>query len=370
MSPTKLTKTADRNLYLDEASKIYIWRERIRGVNHWRSTGETTIGAARQKVKEFRTQATGEKRELERRTFEDAFKLLETIAEGSARRTAVSIKSQLNHLRPWFMGRPADDESPELPAHCAYLDQFERDFPEVWSAYKQAQRDLTPGRKLTHDRRILLQALKATRKKQWVAKDFKNEDLPLLEHSDPIGRIIENSELERLMPYVKESPKLFLQVKLALIMGMRKREILHLRAAEVDLRREVINLKGRRVKTRRGREVPIHVQVLPHLKAWMKEVEGEFLFPAVHPGGYVDLNRPQDDNSTAWERVKNLAKVRCRFHDLRHTAISKMLEAGIPMGTVSMITGASIKVIQGIYAHISKEGLKRAKNYDCGIFVE
>lgn len=365
MSP-KLRKTSDRNLYQEEGSDLFIWRERIRGRNHWRSTGEKTIGAARQKVKEFRLEATGERtREIDRHTLGEAFDVLENSAVGSAVHTQEVIKVQLKNLRPWFMGDPSAD--PPRAAHCTYLDQLERDCAEIWSAYKRDQAALTPGRKLGHDRRILLQALKIVRRdKGWTKREFTNADFPLLERADPVGRILERSEIERLMPCVAQNPRLHLQVLLALVMGMRKREILHLKVAEVDLKRQLINLKGRRVKTRRGREVPIHERVLPMLKAWVAQAEGEYLFPAIYSGGYAALNQCQDSNSSAWERVKRLAKVRCRFHDLRHTAISRMLEAGMPSASISMVTGASEKVIRQVYAHMSSEGLKRAKNYDVG----
>lgn len=364
MSP-KLRKTSDKNLYQEEGSDLFIWRERIRGRNFWRSTGERTIAAARAKMKEFRLEATGEKSKgVNRHSMEAVFRQLETVAEGNAKHTQTAIRTQLKHLRAWFMGDP--NAEPSRPPHCAYLDQFERDYPEVWSAYKRDQAVLTPGRKLGHDRRILLQALKGAFRKGWLTRDFGTTDLPLLERSDPIGRILERPEVERLMPYVEQNPRLHLQVLLALVMGMRKREILHLRVSEVDLKRQMINLKGRRVKTRRGREVPIHERVLPILKAWIAQCEGEFVFPAIYSGGYLALNQCQDSNTSAWERVRRLAKVKCRFHDLRHTAISRMLEAGMPDASISMVTGASRKVIDRVYAHMSKEGLARAKSYDPG----
>ena len=366
MSPKR--KQVERHLFLDERTGIYYWRERINGVDREESTGERTLGAARAAVKKFRTAADASApRAKERRTVGQALDLLVTIAEGNAARSLASIKTQFNHLRPWLMGRDATDDLPALPAHCEYLDQFERDYPEIWSAYKQEQARLTPGRKLGHDRRYFLQALKAAREKGWLARDFENKDLPLLESADPIGRLVERDELERLSPHVRAVPKLWLQFRLALILGMRLREILHLRVAEVELKREMINLKGRRVKTRRGREVPIHDSLLPDLRAWVRACRGEFLFPAIHRGGHEDLSRHQDSPTAAWDRVRELSGVDCRFHDLRHTAISHMLEAGIPMGTVSMITGASMKVIMRIYSHLSAEGVKRFKKYNWGI---
>lgn len=49
------------------------------------------------------------------------------------------------------------------------------------------------------------------------------------------------------------------------------------------------------------------------------------------------------------------------LHTLRHTAASTMLEAGVPLRTVSEILGhASIQVTGDIYGHVSTEGARSA----------
>lgn len=42
------------------------------------------------------------------------------------------------------------------------------------------------------------------------------------------------------------------------------------------------------------------------------------------------------DESEISEEIKPLA---CRFHDLRHTAVSRMLNAGVPLAKVAKIVG-------------------------------
>jgi len=64
---------------------------------------------------------------------------------------------------------------------------------------------------------------------------------------------------------------------------------------------------------------------------------------------------------------KNSAEIACknaniqdlRFHDLKHTAITRMVEAGIPIIDISKIVGTSYKLIVKRYSH-QKESLKRA----------
>jgi integrase len=345
------------NLAFDEDAQVYVWRERIRGANYWRSTGTDKIGLARQMVKVFRSEATGTPTERLRHTFAEAFDIVLTIQAAKAPKTLEMARAQINHLAPWFA------------EHCAYLSDFERRFEEVWSRYKADQDTLTPGRKLTHDRRHLLMALKRAKDKGWVTREFKKRDFQLLEASEPVGRILEQDELDRLLRETADNGLLHIQVLMAVLMGMRLREVLHLRWDEVDLKRGVIGIKGARVKTRLARTVPIHVNVLKALKRWremQKELNAEsaFVFPA-----RGNLNAPQDSNKKAWAAALDRAKVKARFHDLRHTAISFMVSEGIPDLLVSKITGASLKVIQRVYLHMNLDVTEKVRNLRCGKIV-
>jgi len=53
-----------------------------------------------------------------------------------------------------------------------------------------------------------------------------------------------------------------------------------------------------------------------------------------------DPARPQRTLRTAWHNLRKAAGIEgIRFHDLRHTAATKMLSAGIPVATVMQIMG-------------------------------
>jgi integrase len=56
---------------------------------------------------------------------------------------------------------------------------------------------------------------------------------------------------------------------------------------------------------------------------------------------HTDPSKPIGDWKEAWEKAKERSKVSCRFHDLRHTGCTRMLEGGVPYPVVASIMGWS-----------------------------
>jgi integrase len=63
----------------------------------------------------------------------------------------------------------------------------------------------------------------------------------------------------------------------------------------------------------------------------------------------------------------------CRFHDLRHTAVSRMLNAGVPIAKVAKIVGwspASMVRMAARYGHFSLNELRGAVESISGAGIE
>jgi integrase len=54
-----------------------------------------------------------------------------------------------------------------------------------------------------------------------------------------------------------------------------------------------------------------------------------------------DPNVPAAEFKSAWEGAKTRAGISCRFHDLRHTACTRLLEHGASLPIVASIMGWS-----------------------------
>ncbi|HET9176902.1 MAG TPA: acetyl-CoA C-acyltransferase [Terriglobia bacterium] len=80
--------------------------------------------------------------------------------------------------------------------------------------------------------------------------------------------------------------------------------------------------------------------------------------------GHVDPSRLIANWRTAWHRACELAGVsRLRYHDLRHSAVTKMLQNGVPIATVAQVLGWSASTAIRMakrYGHIRPEAQRQA----------
>jgi integrase len=105
----------------------------------------------------------------------------------------------------------------------------------------------------------------------------------------------------------------------------------------------------------------------------------------------VDPSKPIGSIKEAWEAAKlragrilkgeteeadpkeKIAPLVCRFHDLRHTAVSRMLNAGIPIAKVAKIAGwspATMVRMAARYGHFSLNDLRGAVESISGNGIE
>lgn len=155
-------------------------------------------------------------------------------------------------------------------------------------------------------------------------------------------------------------------VLLALYLGRRKGELLRLKRCDCDLDNGYLFLG----KTKKGEEeqVPLPPSALEVLTRLCREADAqcrEWLFPNVQGTG------PIKDVDTAWRVACRKAELGgLHFHDLRHTAISYMVMAGVDYFTIAALVGhTSPTMIEERYGHLSPEH-KRASAQIFGVHLD
>jgi integrase len=139
------------------------------------------------------------------------------------------------------------------------------------------------------------------------------------------------------------SRSLFPAVLLALNTCMRYSEIRLLRWEQIDLKSCTVTVGLSKTESGTGRVLALNDRAVAILGFWASVFPdrdpSHFVFASERYGASGDgLTVVYDINPTkpigrwkeAWESAKVRAGVCCRFHDLRHTGCTRMLEAGLP----------------------------------------
>jgi integrase len=212
----------------------------------------------------------------------------------------------------------------------------------------------------------------AVRKGMMERNPASGLDLPAIPRTERIP--LDAAKLEAFLAATRDDPLHSLWVTAAWT-GMRQGELLGLRWQDVDLERNRIDVRssltrlpGRhgvryvitepKTKTSR-RMVPLLPDVTESLRAVRKR---QLERPGKLDQGLVfctDAGSPLDAAkvSRAFTRaVEDAGMPRVRFHDLRHGAVSLMMERGVDLATISAIIGhSSIATTVDMYGHLTDQ---------------
>ena len=181
---------------------------------------------------------------------------------------------------------------------------------------------------------------------------------PLREESKR-ERYLEPYEEAQLLALCKDNLEYMKPILIcALHTGMRKGEILNLNWNNVDLVNNYITV--RKTKSGKIRKIPLSKTLKTHLMKLKNNSQNEYVFANPQTGcAYYDLKR-SFNTLCKQAGIKGLV-----FHDLRHTAATRMVASGIDLIVVQEILGhASIQTTQR-YAHpVPERKLEAVKALD------
>jgi integrase len=228
------------------------------------------------------------------------------------------------------------------------------------------------GRTANFEIATLRQILKAHRLWNRIAEEMASKNIKMLPERRDVGRAISTSDEKTLLDAIKKSrsPALLPLFVLSLDTGLRAAEVraLHHRDLRLKWCNGVIQsgeLSVSKSKTEGGtaRVVPLTSRICAVLTLWLARFPEArpdcFVFPRNFVGVAgndrvpkfygVDLEQPIGEWKKAWKDACKSAKVDYRWHDCRHTFVTRLAEN----------PNVSEETIRALAGHVSKKMLER-----------
>ncbi|MBI4566435.1 MAG: site-specific integrase [Planctomycetes bacterium] len=209
------------------------------------------------------------------------------------------------------------------------------------------------------DRGVLSNVLSVALRHGLVERNVVSSVKPLKE-PPPADCFLEPDEERRLLDAAADWLKPI--IRLALATGMRRGELLTARRCDVDFERRMLKLPV--TKNGKVRHVPLNrdaMEVIESLPVAVGADEPRLFYDP-------DTLKPWRDSSIshAFRRAVKVAGLpaagtdRVRFHTLRHTAVSRLVAAGVPDRIIMKLVGHSSGSMVSRYAHLAPDSLRPA----------
>jgi len=164
-------------------------------------------------------------------------------------------------------------------------------------------------------------------------------------------RVLSGEEETQLFSALDDNELVKQIVTIALHTGLRRGEIFNLKWFDVDFNRGLVQV--RESKSGKKRIVPMNATVRTLLGGLKRT--SEYVFPSPKTGGKLtDIKR------SFRKAVGDAGIGNFRFHDLRHTAATRMADAGADAFTLARILGHSDIRITHRYTHATDAAFRRA----------
>ena len=147
------------------------------------------------------------------------------------------------------------------------------------------------------------------------------------------------------------SPLAAAAIRLLMLTGCRKSEILTLRWSDVDLDAGELNLAD-------AKTGPRAVQLSPTAVALLKTLPRRRESPWVFPGNDRDGRYSSGGLDKAWQTVRTEARLDdVRIHDIRHSFASRALALGETLPVIGKLLGHSDIETTARYAHLAQDSI-------------
>ncbi len=203
---------------------------------------------------------------------------------------------------------------------------------------------------------VLRKALNLSIRWGWIDQNPADGFRRNAEHSRE--KYLTKAEYERVFLALDRMPnrKAADAIRLLILTGARRGEVLGLEWQDLDLELGIWNRPPHKSKDRKRKRVPVSNEALILLRAMRETADGSFLFPTSTGSHLPDINRPW-----RWLRAET-EMPDLRVHDLRHSFASILVSSGETLETIGKLLGHSQHQTTMRYAHLMDNPLRNAAN--------
>jgi integrase len=370
------------SLYRYRGSKVWTMDFRFRGQRVRESTGTTSktlaVEIERKRRRGLEEGAAGIKKQKPPQLLSTAAESWLDSKEGKVSARSIAIeRANLKHLLPEFGRQLVTD----IEARGV-------------SAYQKKRVSAGASPKTIN---LEIGTLRAILKRhgQWTRVQ---PDVTMLKVEDDIGRALSSQEEHALLQACGRSRSRSLLPFVAMLIetGARYNTVRTLQWRNIDFANRCLRFGKDKTRAGSGRTIPLNNRAVTMLNFWASAFPNRkpehYIFPSERVGldgekGYLagsvvpyDTNpeKPMGSWKTAWTYARKIAGVilagnpedtrpvpplTCRFHDARHTAVSRMIDAGVPLAKIAKIVGwspATMVRMSARYGHFALEELRSA----------
>ncbi len=173
-------------------------------------------------------------------------------------------------------------------------------------------------------------------------------------------RWLQDEELKKLTQVLDEYSNQSMSnvIRLLLLTGARKHEILGATWDQLDLKKGVWSKLAHITKQRRAEHIPLSPSALKILRTMeTHKTDSPYLFPGKVKG------QPLKEIKKGWATIRDRAELKdFTIHDLRHTYASHLVSSGFSLSIVGKLLGHTQASTTQRYAHLADEPLREATN--------
>ncbi|MCI0389234.1 MAG: tyrosine-type recombinase/integrase [Acidobacteria bacterium] len=196
--------------------------------------------------------------------------------------------------------------------------------------------------------------LNYAKREGWILRSPFESGAPLISRADEVHRerILDRQEEERLLAVcVGRREHLRPLLIAALDTACRRGELIQMKWSDVDFENRTIQVRAMTTKTARSRSVPVSSRLLAELELLRKKAasDEDLIF------GVTDNVKKSFVSACRAASIEDF-----RFHDCRHTAITRMIQKGLPPSLVMKISGHTQMATFARYVNVDDDAIRRA----------